>query len=275
MSKQLYRIENALMNNIWCIKPDVYYSIIKQLQSHYKGEVKADLMDGDLTSGEPTILLDIPANVAFISIDGTLGKHLSLLETACGGVDYDSISAQLMAANADTNIDSVLIYINSPGGMVVGLQETAQLIAEVAANKDVICYVDCMCASAAYWLASQCTAIYCAPSAFIGNVGAYNVLVDETAALAKAGMVINCIQSDPLKTAGAPWEKLSDEAKALFQARIDNMKADFVSAIQSKRQVSDDVLKGWIYSGNEAVENNLVDGTLDNINDLVSSLANN
>jgi signal peptide peptidase SppA len=277
MAKSLYRIENALFNKVWCLKPDVYYSMIKQLQSYYVGEKKADLMDSD-SYGDPDndiIDLDLPSNVALISIDGVIGKHLSLLETQCGGVDIDQITQDLNAANASADIEAILLYINSPGGTVVGVPELAQLIKEISQHKDVICYVDVMACSAGYWLASQCTAIYCAPSALIGNVGAYNIFADETAALEKEGILINCIASDPLKVAGAPWMKMTDDIKARFTADVMKTKEQFQSAIQTKRQVADDVLTGWTYDGDEAVENNLADGTLNNINDLVSSFANN
>jgi signal peptide peptidase SppA len=271
MSKRLYRIENALYNNVWCIRPDVYFSMIKQLQAHYKGEVRADSFD-DIGDGE-TINLNVPPNVALICVDGTIGKHLSMMETACGGVDVDSVSQQLIEANENTNIDSILLYVNSPGGTIVGIPELAQLITSIAANKDVIGYVDVMACSAGYWVISQCTAVYAAPSAIIGNIGAYNVLVSEVEALKKAGIEMVSIKSDPMKTAGASWEAITPEVKAFFQTKIYNIKSAFKADILSKRDVPDDAMTGLWYSGNEAVENNLIDGTLNNINDLISSFS--
>lgn len=234
MSKSLYRIENALYNQIWCIKIDLYYSMIKQLQAHYQG-AKTDFdFDNDLASGGNAIQLDIPSNTALVQVDGVIGKHLSLLETQCGGCDIDNVAQDLKAAAANPDIDYVLLYINSGGGCVQGIPETAALINEITQVKDVICYVDCMACSAAYWLASQCTAIYCSPTAILGNVGAYNIFVDETAFLEKEGIFINCIASDPLKIAGASWVKMSDEIKEKFKSQVMSTTNDFRAAIKSK-----------------------------------------
>lgn len=69
-----------------------------------------------------------------------------------------------------TDPDLMVFYIDSPGGSVAGVKELATLIAE--APLQTVAVVGDLCASAAYWLASQCDQIWAiSPTARIGSVG--------------------------------------------------------------------------------------------------------
>jgi capsid assembly protease len=275
MSRQLYRIENALFNQVWCIMPTVHNAMVKQLQSHYAKDVRADLFDdsGELDD-DKSLSIDVPSNVALIQIDGVIGKHLSLLETQCGGVDVDAIASQLNIAAADTNIESICLYFNTPGGSVTGVSELAQLIAEIRETKDVIGYADCLCASVGMWLASQCTAFYCAPSAQIGCVGVYCLLLDESVALSNEGIKVNAISAGTYKLSGASFKPLTDDERAMFQADVNKTYAAFKSAILSNRDVADSDMQGQVFDGDTAVAKGFCDGTLNSLQDAANIFNN-
>lgn len=66
--------------------------------------------------------------------------------------------------------DLIVLYIDSVGGAVSGIKELATLIAE--ASVPTVAVVGDVCASAAYWIASQCSQIWAiSPTARIGSVG--------------------------------------------------------------------------------------------------------
>lgn len=66
--------------------------------------------------------------------------------------------------------DLIVLYIDSVGGAVSGVKELATMIAE--ASVPTVAVVGDVCASAAYWIASQCTQIWAiSPTARIGSVG--------------------------------------------------------------------------------------------------------
>lgn len=66
--------------------------------------------------------------------------------------------------------DLIVLYIDSVGGAVSGVKELATMIAE--ASVPTVAVVGDVCASAAYWIASQCSQIWAiSPTARIGSVG--------------------------------------------------------------------------------------------------------
>ena len=66
--------------------------------------------------------------------------------------------------------DLIVLYIDSVGGAVSGVKELATMIAE--ASVTTVAVVGDVCASAAYWIASQCSQIWAiSPTARIGSVG--------------------------------------------------------------------------------------------------------
>ena len=66
--------------------------------------------------------------------------------------------------------DLIVLYIDSVGGAVSGVKELATMIAE--ASVPTVAVVGDVCASAAYWIASQCAQIWAiSPTARIGSVG--------------------------------------------------------------------------------------------------------
>ena len=66
--------------------------------------------------------------------------------------------------------DLIVLYIDSVGGAVSGIKELATMIAE--ASVPTVAVVGDVCASAAYWIASQCSQIWAiSPTARIGSVG--------------------------------------------------------------------------------------------------------
>jgi hypothetical protein len=66
--------------------------------------------------------------------------------------------------------------------------ETAYELRETRRVKPVIALIDCCAASAAYWLASQCTDIVMTPSSEVGSIGCWTLHIDESQALEKAGI---------------------------------------------------------------------------------------
>ena len=268
----LYRIQDALYTKTWGILPSVHLSMVKQLNAHVSGTSFADSdPTADAQAGTPVF---VPDNVAVINVDGVIGKHLSLLEAQCGGVDVDAIAFQLKQAAADTNVDSIVMYFNSPGGTVSFVPEISRLISQIDQIKPVYGYTDTQCCSAAYWMASQCRTFYCSPSSQVGSIGCYCLLIDESLALAQEGITVNAISAGDFKLAGASFKPLSQEERAIFQASVDKTFSQFKAAVSANRDIDFDQVKALVFDGDDAVTNNLSDGNLDSIDEMLSLLSN-
>jgi signal peptide peptidase SppA len=265
--KSLNKIIEKVYNEKWLILPSTHMSMIKQLDAVISGKRKIEIPTPDMPE-LPYDEVKCPPddekklNVITICVDGVIGKHMSLLETECGGCDLDSIAAQLDIARDDVNVDTIILMFNTPGGTVNGVEEVGQLISDISKTKRVIAYTDTMCCSAGYWLMSQCGEVYCSPSSTIGSVGVYSLVLDETRAMDMAGLSINVFKNGKYKLTGAPFLKLTDEEKILFQSDVDKTALQFKNAVNSKRTIDAQYLEGGVFDGNEAVEYGFCDGLL-------------
>ena len=172
------------------------------------------------------------------------------------------------------DVDTVILHIDSPGGYVTGLPEAHRVIEAV--DKNVIAYTDtCMC-SAAYYLATAADQIVAAPSATVGSVGVYGVMVDQSRAAAEQGVEVHVIRSGDLKGAGIPGKEVTEEEIAHEQAIVDRLFADFKSKVEYARPAIDpDVFRGAAYPGEQAIELGLIDAQADRVQDVLAVLLEN
>jgi capsid assembly protease len=193
-----------------------------------------------------------------IGVFGVLGQSDWFADT-----DYAQIRADIRRAAADPNAKTIDIVFDSPGGSCTGLPETADVIRAAGKQKPVRAFVTGIAASAAYWLASQASTISLTPSGEVGSVGVLDIHADVTGALDKAGVKVTAISSTPEKTERAPFNPLSDEARAHMQTGVNAWYGDFLSAVRRGRgaRVSQTGTygNGRMLSAKEALSSGLID----------------
>lgn len=165
-----------------------------------------------------------------IGIFGTLGQNDWFADS-----DYAQIRADVKRALADPSVKNVDLFVDSPGGSVLGLPETADLIHAANRVKPVRAFVTGIAASAAFWLASQASTVTLTPSGEVGSVGVLDLHADISKALENAGVKITAVMAGEHKVERAPFTPLSDSAKENMQAGVDAWYADFLSAIRRGR----------------------------------------
>lgn len=213
-------------------------------------------------------LLEVRGNTAIVHIDGAIDKNLSAWDRLCfDATDLNDVDRALARIAADSTIRNVLLQIDSPGGSVPGVPETADRIAALCQTKNVFAYCDCAC-SAAYWLASSCDQIFAPRSASLGSIGVYLAIVDQSRRLEDMGLNVQVLQSGDLKTAGAPWKPLSESEGAYLQDRVDQIGVMFRAAVNLKRpQVAPETMQGQSFMGPAALQAGLIDGIVGSIDD--------
>ncbi|WP_454629548.1 S49 family peptidase [Bradyrhizobium cenepequi] len=164
----------------------------------------------------------------------------------------------------DPTVDTIVLDINTPGGHVTGTQEAADAVFKAAKKKTVVGIINPLCASAGYWIGSQCTRLVAVPSADIGSIGVFMCHYDCSAMLADVGLKPTFIYAGEYKTEGNAMEPLSDEARAFYQSEVDQTYDDFLSAVARGRGVSKDIVlqkfgKGRCYGAPMAKRLGMVD----------------
>lgn len=152
-------------------------------------------------------------------------------DAAYGETSYEAIRSSLQIALDDPSVETIELFINSPGGDVSGLPELAGFIEGAARQKKMCAWIDGLGASAAYWLASATGDIRTSPSAQVGSIGVLYVHDDMTGFLKSFfGIERTWMQAGKYKTVGAP-KKLSEEEKAAIQARLDAVYDTFTTFV--------------------------------------------
>src|SRR5688572_4168699 len=113
--------------------------------------------------------LSVAEGVACIGVSGVLLKRVPNVARWFGveSTSYAEIKQDLATAMGDPNVKAIRLKIESPGGMVSGVKETADLIYRARQEKDVTADIQDVGASAAYWLASQADTITANPNASV------------------------------------------------------------------------------------------------------------
>lgn len=168
--------------------------------------------------------------VGQVGIFGVLGQSDWFADT-----DYAAVRASVRRALADPSVKTIDLVVDSPGGSVLGLPETADVVHAANRVKPVRAFVTGIAASAAYWLASQASTITLTPSGEVGSVGVLDLHADISKALDNAGVKVTAITAGAHKTERAPFVPLSDGAKVHMQTEVDRWYADFLSAIRRGR----------------------------------------
>ncbi len=206
-------------------------------------------------------VLERCGSAAVVTISGVIDKHVSNMDLSCyGGCDLADVDAALGECADDPNIDLVILAINSPGGSCMGTPETAARVKALCKDKEVICFVDGVCASAAYYIGSQADLIVATPSSMIGSIGVYLAVLDESRAMEMEGYKVELVKAGTFKAMGASFKALTPEERSLMQSSVDEIYGEFTEAIRSMRpSVKDETMQGQCFRGAKAKAAGLVD----------------
>lgn len=209
-------------------------------------------------------LYSLMGDTAIISVVGPLMKRETFSFWFFGGTSYAYIKAAVKAAAADDEVASIILRVDSPGGVVNGLEEVVDLVFEARGSKPIVAYADGMMASAAYEIGSAAGEIVAGATAMVGSIGVLMVHEDWSKYNEKAGIDVTYLTAGKYKALGNPDEPLSNLAKETFQAELDYLYTIFVETVARNRdtdsgKVLSDMADGRIFIGQQAMDAGLVD----------------
>lgn len=154
-----------------------------------------------------------------------------------GGGGLDQFRRRLDAAVNDPAVSHIVLDVDSPGGLVDLVPETAAEVRAARAVKPVTAVANTEAASAAYWIASQANDLVITPSGQVGSIGVYQMHQDVSQALDMDGIKISLISAGKYKVEGNPYEPLGGEARTAMQDQIDTIYGQFVNDVAAGRGV--------------------------------------
>jgi len=203
---------------------------------------------------------EVVDGIMHIPIGGPVGLRLGSFEKGAGAVDLVDVQKELISAETDDMVSGVLLEFDSPGGMVSGTPETADLIARM--EKPVFSFIH-EASSAAYWLASASDGIFGTKTASAGSIGIYIPFLDQSVAMAARGLKVDVIKNDgaTYKGMGFPGTSLTEEQRGHLVDRANNIAAMFKAHVRSNRgDIAESVMRGQSLMADEAVAAGLMDG---------------
>ena len=175
-----------------------------------------------------------------------------------------------------SGVKAVVVRIESPGGGVAATQEIYEEIEKLKKKKPVIASLGGVAASGGYYIASACDQVVANPGTITGSIGVIMELGNIEELMRKLGLQGYSVKSGPHKDIGSPMRPLSPEGRAILQALVDNVHAQFVGAVAKGRRMPTEKVReladGRVYSGEQAKALGLVDlmGNLEDAIDLAA-----
>ena len=242
----------------WLITPEAFGVIYSAAQSFFKEGVPTTLRT-------ESKLLSVEGGIGTVALRGPMMRNPDVIDQLVfGATDTEEVLAAVHEASEREDVQAILLDIDSPGGSVNGTPELAAAVSAASKIKTVYAFSAGQMCSAAYWVASQCDAVYATPSARVGSIGVILPVVDSSEAFAQAGLKMEVFAAGKFKSAGTPGTSLTDEQKDWLQSEVEEIAADFRSAVLARgRKIPDEAMEGQTFSGRRAMRLNMagmVDG---------------
>ncbi|PYG83215.1 MULTISPECIES: S49 family peptidase [unclassified Pseudomonas] len=197
-------------------------------------------------------------SVAVVPITGPIFRYANLFTEISGATSTQILATDIQRALDDPKVKSIVLNIDSPGGVASGINELAEMIYAGRNRKRIVAYIGGIGASAAYWIASA----------------ASEIVIDEASLAGSIGVVVEAVIEDEKKTGRTRYQIVSrnapnkrpdlgtEEGRAKMGETIDAMAEVFVGKVArnlgvAAEKVPDMGDNGGIRVGADAVKHGL------------------
>ena len=267
MKKQLAQLQSAhvkrpaghalelALEAPWAITEEALRNILAiASRENPSPEAIAAKLGRELDNTQRTTVRD---GIATIPVTGPLFRKANLLTRVSGATSMEVLAQDITAALEAPEVDALLFDYNSPGGMVDGTSELGDLMFDARGKKPMVAFVSFQGTSGAYWLASAVDEIVVGDTAIVGNLGVRFTYLDETKALAMAGLrEIEIISSQTPRKAMDPAKR---DGLAQVQEMADHLAEVLLRKVARNRDVPFETVlneygQGGVFVGQAAVD---------------------
>jgi signal peptide peptidase SppA len=235
-----HSLTSAIGRKLWAIQSDALLAITPMAHAQLMAEQAQLAVAGDqVVALADESEVETEGKVAVITLRGVITPYGSMLMQllGLGGGGLEGFRQAFRAALADDAVGSIVLNIDSPGGLVDQVPETATEIREARGTKPIIAVANTLAASAAYFLAAQADELVATPSGEVGSIGILVRHANFKEQLAKEGVEMTLIHSGKYKTEGNMYEPLTASARENFQGICDEFTATFHEEVAAGRGV--------------------------------------
>jgi protease-4 len=210
----------------------------------------------DSTSGE--------AHIGVVDVEGVIDSR--------GEASASRIIRGVRNALDNEHVTSVLLRINSPGGSPSESQRVFEELRHLRAQSDIpiVSWVGDIGASGAYYIAAGTEHIYASPSSLIGSIGVISSSFGFQEAMESLGIERRVFTAGNNKAMLDPFSVMEEEQATFWQQVLEDTHKQFTSDVLKGREGrlngdTDELFSGLVWTGNQALDNGLIDevATLD------------
>lgn len=262
----------SILTKDWAIRQESYMDQAKRL---HKAET-ADFMSAD-AGGEVAfnvaeyyhvrrdMIID-ENGIAHIHVFGPLLNNPEPYMMMWKDVtSYQVLAEEMKAAQKAYSLgqcSGIIFDLETPGGMVAGLDDVARMAADLAALMPCVGYSSDLCCSAGYYFAAALGMenFFVSSSSDVGNIGTIIRYYDYSAYFESIGILPSAITNDgaDLKSTFS-LSGLTEGQLDFLQQRVNDMGLQFREQVEKYRTVDPEVFRAGWYSGAKAIELGLAD----------------
>ncbi len=181
-----------------------------------------------------------------------------------GGTSVLEITAALEKALVDSEVEQIILEIDSPGGSVDGIEALSDFIYQARGIKPIIAYVNSTAASAACWIATAASEVVLSSGTVrMGSIGVVAVHRDFSEFEKKIGIKTTEIAAGRYKRIVSSVRPLTDEGNKFLYDQVSFIYERFIEAVARNRGISivevKNFAEGKIFIGQQAIDVGLAD----------------
>ncbi|MBC6444111.1 MAG: signal peptide peptidase SppA [Alphaproteobacteria bacterium GM202ARS2] len=200
----------------------------------------------------------------FLRQDIVLGPVIARL-TVEGFIENDQQRLQSLYALQEEpgNVQALIVYINSPGGTIVGGEALYKAIRTIDKSMPVVAVMGEVATSAAYMTALAARHVLAHEGTITGSIGTILQTFNVIPLLKNLGILPETFKSGPLKASPSPFETTTEPVRVATRQMIAESQTLFLQLVQARRSLETGVIEtmrdGRVILGKEAARNQLVD----------------
>jgi signal peptide peptidase SppA len=252
-------LANMVLNQPWLIEQHAFQTIHDIAMARIKAEKYTREGEGECGEKVEFDGMEIEDGVAKIPISGVLVSNPEF--KVRGLVDMDDIAREIEDAEVNDAVERIEFHMDTPGGMVRGTPELADMIFRV--EKPTKAIVKGTCASAGYWLAAATDEIVASRTCDIGSIGVLITIPDYSGYYEQMGVKVNVVASGDLKAMGVPGTSLTESQIEHLRDRVNSIFGMFKDHVESMRgELDPEVFRGQTFMAEKAMEYGLIDSVI-------------
>ena len=213
----------------------------------------------ELNTQMKTFDSDVKDQIAVIYANGPI-LYTSGTEEVIG---KKALNQAFKEVETNKNIKGAVLRIDSPGGDAMTSEIILNAMRKLKGKKPLVVSLGNIAASGGYYIACLGDKIYASPMTITGSIGVLAAFPNMRGLAERVGINAEQVNSHKNAMGYSLFEPLNDGFKNSTKSAIEKVYTTFKSRVSEGRSLNmekvEDLSKGRIWSGKDAVENGLVD----------------